>query len=322
VIISVQIIEGNGEVFNRIQSFIYKDDEIAHVTKIESILTEKAEREIRVTYYTKLIPEIGDKFSSTNGQKGTIGMIYSEEDLPFDSQGLPPDIIVSPFCIPSRMTLGQLYEMVSGNDISSKSLNKYCPICVEYKRHLKNRCEFDCILTQYIENYIYSTPFYSELIPKHFKDIQGQIFYDGRTGKKLNTLVFDGFIYYQRLKHLAADKLYSRTTGPLQVVTRQPREGRSVDGGHRFGTMERDNAGSHGVMNIIKERLCDQSDKTTIRRCRECGIFDHKRPSEISFDNSCKLCGKDTIVETEIPYGSKAFIQLASIYNMKLELLS
>lgn len=259
---------------------------------------------------------------STCAQKSTVGMIYPMEDLPFDSNGIAPDIIINPQCIPSRRTIGYMLEMITGNEISSMSANKYCKICAEYKKTLKERCEFDCILSQTVKNYLYITPFYDELIPKHFKDINGEIFYNGMTGEMFKGLVFTGELYYQRLKHLSSDKLYSRTTGPLQAVTRQPREGRSVDGGHRFGTMERDNAGSHGVMSILKERLFDQSDRTIIKRCRKCGIFDHTRPSDISFNNRCKLCGEDTIVSSEIPFGTKAFAQLVSIYNTKLEFLS
>lgn len=258
--------------------------------------------------------------NSLSGQKGTMGMYYPSEDLPFDCSGVSPDAIINPLCIPSRMTIGHMLEMISGLELTKRSNNTYCSICVQYKRDLSKRCETDCILTQNVKNYCYHSAFYNTLIPKHFKDYSGEVFYDGMTGRKLSGLIFNGYIYYQRLKHVATDKLHLRTKGPLQAITRQPREGRSVDGGHRFGTMERDNAAAHGLMATLRERLFEQSDKAVVRVCKDCGVIYHNSPPEVT-DEKCKGCGCETIVDIEFPFGSKTLIQYMYAFNINIKLI-
>ena len=163
-------------------------------------------------------PQIGDKFASRHGQKGTIGMTYTQEDMPFTVEGMTPDIIVNPHAIPSRMTIGHLVEAL---------LSKVAAI------HGK---EGD------------ATPFTDVTVDDVAKTLEKMGYqrtgyermYNGHTGRKLNAMVFMNPTYYQRLKHMVDDKIHARARGPTQILTRQPMEGRARDGGLRFGEMERD----------------------------------------------------------------------------------
>ncbi|KAK9761178.1 DNA-dependent RNA polymerase II [Basidiobolus ranarum] len=176
------------------------------------------------------IPQIGDKFASRHGQKGTIGLVYRHEDMPFSQEGIVPDIIINPHAIPSRMTIGHLVE------------------CLLSKVSALSGSEGD------------ATPFtnvtvdaVSEAIKEFGYQKRGlEVFYNGLTGKKLEAQVFVGPTYYQKLKHMVDDKIHSRARGPLQTLSRQPIEGRKRDGGLRFGEMERDCVISHGMALFLK----------------------------------------------------------------------
>lgn len=259
--------------------------------------------------------------SSRHGQKGTVGMIFSQEDMPFTSDGITPDIVISPLCIPSRMTCGHLLEMACGLDVCLSSANKYCSICVKYKASPNSpRCDTDCYLAATVSNYIYHTSFYQKLIPEHIKGFQSMRMMCGLTGKAMNTLIYSGVIYYQRLKHISKDKLYVRTTGPIQTVTRQPKEGRSVEGGHRFGLQERDCIVSHGCVFTLRDRLFINSDYNKLYVCK-CGVIYHgKDPGSYEF-YKCKKCQGFNLYQIELPYGSKVLIQMLYAYNIHIRLI-
>ena len=233
------------------------------------------------------IPEIGDKFSSRHGQKGTVGMILNAEDMPQTASGLVPDIIINPHCIPSRMTIAQLMETLLG----------------------KMGCELGCLGD--------GSPFNDvtlEGITKIMRDNLGmepqgnEILYNGFTGRQMETSIFMGPCYYQRLRHCSADKMHSRSSGPLVMLTRQPAEGRAREGGLRFGEMERDCVAAHGVSEFTKERLMECSDLFRCWSCQDCGLIAIVNPREGIW--LCKGCGNTTNFSAiEIPYAYKLLLQ-------------
>jgi DNA-directed RNA polymerase beta subunit len=235
------------------------------------------------------IPTIGDKHASRSAQKGVIGMVYRQEDMPFTRNGIVPDIIMNPHAIPSRMTIGQLIECIMG---------KTC-----------------CLLGRYGD----ATPF-SKFADKNLKNLMdtlqslgferagNEILYNGRTGEQLSTEIFIGPTYYQRLKHMVDDKTHSRPTGPSVTLTRQPAEGRSRDGGLRIGEMERDVFLAHGTMGFCKEILLDKSDHFKAFVCRKCGNFAIVNPASKKYE--CRGCNNLTsFTEIRLPYACKLFLQ-------------
>lgn len=297
------------------------DDCVMQIKYTNIILTEKGETIVTILAIEKLVPQIGDKFSSRHGQKGTVGMIISQEDLSFTEEGISPDVIINPLCIPSRMTIGHLLEMASGIDVCQNTAIKICEVCLAYKKHLNSpRCDYDCFLSQNIENYLHHTSFYRKLIPQHVKSFKSQRMYSGITGEIMDSLIYTGIIYYQRLKHMSRDKVYVRTTGPIQPVTRQPKEGRSVEGGHRFGLQERDCILAHGCAFTLRDRLFLNSDYYKLYVC-ECGMIYHgKSPKNYAYA-CCNLCKSFNLFSVELPFASKVLIQQLSAFNINLKLL-
>ena len=233
------------------------------------------------------VPEIGDKFSSRHGQKGTCGMILNAEDMPQTASGVVPDIIINPHCIPSRMTIAQLMETLLG----------------------KVGCEVGALGD--------GTPFGSctvDGLAKLLRDDLGmepysnEILYNGFTGRQMETNIFVGPVFYQRLRHCSADKLHSRASGPLVMLTRQPAEGRAREGGLRFGEMERDCVIAHGMSEFTKERLMECSDAFRCFSCKDCGLIAISNPVDGIWN--CRGCGNTTnFSPIEIPYAYKLLLQ-------------
>lgn len=233
------------------------------------------------------IPEIGDKFSSRHGQKGTVGMILRPEDMPQTASGLTPDIIINPHCIPSRMTIAQLMETLLGKiGCMVGSLGDGTPFNATTVDGLgKLLCE--------------------EL---NMEPYGNEILYNGHTGKQMNTNIFVGPCFYQRLRHCSADKLHSRASGPLVMLTRQPAEGRAREGGLRFGEMERDCVAAHGIAEFTKERFMECSDAFRCWSCRDCGLIAVANPKDAIW--VCRGCGNTTdFSPIEIPYAYKLLLQ-------------
>ena len=246
------------------------------------------------------IPEIGDKFSSRHGQKGTVGMILNAEDMPQTASGLIPDIIINPHCIPSRMTIAQLMETLLG----------------------KIGAELGCLGD--------GTPFNEVTLPnleKILRDDLGlephgnEVLYNGYTGRQMETSIYMGPCYYQRLRHCSADKLHSRSSGPLVMLTRQPAEGRAREGGLRFGEMERDCVAAHGITEFTKERFMECSDLFRCWSCRDCGLLAIANPKEGIWN--CKGCGNTTNFSAiEIPYAYKLLLQELETMNISSRIVT
>jgi len=233
------------------------------------------------------IPEIGDKFSSRHGQKGTMGMVINPEDMPQTGTGIVPDIIINPHCIPSRMTIAQLMEtLLSKIGCYAGALGDGTPF---------NATTVDD-MGALLRDHYGMEPYGNELL------------YNGYTGRMMETSIFIGPCYYQRLRHCSADKLHSRASGPLVMLTRQPAEGRARDGGLRFGEMERDCVIGHGMSEFTKERLMECSDAFQCYSCRECGLLAIANEKEGIW--ACRGCRNTTnFAHIQIPYASKLLMQ-------------
>jgi DNA-directed RNA polymerase II subunit RPB2 len=233
------------------------------------------------------IPEIGDKFSSRHGQKGTMGVILNAEDMPQTGSGIVPDIIINPHAIPSRMTIAQLMEtLMSKLGCCAGSLGDGTPF---------NATTVDDLATLMRDTY-------------GMEPYGNEILYNGYTGRQMETSIFIGPCYYQRLRHCSADKLHSRASGPLVMLTRQPAEGRAREGGLRFGEMERDCVISHGMTEFTKERLMECSDAFQCYSCRQCGLITVANDKEGIWH--CNACNNTTqFSHIQIPYATKLLVQ-------------
>jgi DNA-directed RNA polymerase beta subunit len=266
-------------------------EEEGYVDRVYSCITSTGFRLVKIIIRKEKIPEIGDKFAGRSAQKGTCGLIIPQEDMPFTKDGIVPDIIINSHCLPSRMTICQLMECVLGK---SCLFNGKFGDGTPFKEDASE-----------IANKIGET-----LVQYGFESNGYEQMYSGFSGEPLKTKIFIGPTYYQRLKHMVSDKEHSRSTGHVTTLTRQPLEGRSRDGGLRFGEMERDCMISHGVSRFLKERLFDMSDPYTILVCDECGNIS-------SSSTDCFYCSSDNISKVNFPYSSKLLLQELNSMGIK-----
>jgi len=246
------------------------------------------------------IPQIGDKFSSRHGQKGTCGITYRQEDMPFSQEGIVPDVIMNPHAIPSRMTVGQLIECLMG---------KLSSLVGDFGEGTA----FNFSLTADV---------LAEQLHKNGYQQHGyEILYNGMTGRRMDARIFLGPTYYQRLKHLVDDKIFSRARGQMQILTRQPVEGRSRGGGLRFGEMERDCMIAHGASQFLKERIFDASDGYRVHVCDKCGLFAVANPEANLF--RCTGCNDNSqISQIHLPYACKLLFQELMSMNIAPRLMT
>jgi len=239
-------------------------------------------------------PEIGDKCASCSAQKGTIGMIYRHQDMPFTKDGIVPDIIMNPHAIPSRMTMAQLMECIMGK--------AGCHIGAFGDATPYNDCSVESIA--------------KVLEMSGMERYGNEILYNGRTGEQIKTEIFIGPTYYQRLKHMVSDKVHSRgSNGPIVMLTRQPSEGRARSGGLRLGEMERDCFLSHGTANFLAERMLHVSDNYRVFVCKKCGLHANVNTDKNIYN--CKYCKNNTdIAQVRMPYAFKLLNQ--ELYTMNI----
>lgn len=255
-----------------------------HVDRVIVTEGESGNKLSKIKVRTTMIPEIGDKFSSRHGQKGVVGLIVPEEDMPFTGSGIRPDLILNPHSIPSRMTVGHLIEMLAGKAgaVSGKEIDGTA---------------FDNVTEKELRKILLSHGFRSD----------GQeVFYDGITGKKIEGEVFIGVVSYRRLFHMVSHKLQARSRGPVQMLTRQPTEGKEKEGGLRFGEMEGETLVGHGAAMLLQEKFIEDSDKTTELVCEKCGVLavnDHIRNRKY-----CPICQSSKVYAVEMAYGFKLLL--------------
>lgn len=258
----------------------YKLADHAYIDKIMVSTAENEQTLIKVLTRQTRRPELGDKFSSRHGQKGVTGIIAQQEDMPFNDLGITPDVIMNPHGFPSRMTVGKMIELLAG---------KAGVLCGKLQ---------------------YGTAFGGSKVDDMAKILVDNGFsYSGKdfvtsgiTGESLEAYIFFGPIYYQKLKHMVQDKMHSRSRGPRAVLTRQPTEGRSRDGGLRLGEMERDCLIAYGASQLLLERLMLSSDVHEIDLCEQCGLM--------GYSNWCTTCQSSKMVtKMKIPYAAKLLIQ-------------
>ena len=245
--------------------------------------SEEGNKLVQVRVRDERIPEIGDKFTSRYGQKGIIGMILEQADMPFTASGITPDILFSPHSMPSRMTISHLIEIIGG--------------------------KVGALAGRYIDGTTFNSEpeeaLRKELLSLGFRENCVETMYNGETGEQMPVRIFTGNMYYMKLKYMVANKIHSRARGPIQLLTRQPTEGRAKEGGLRLGEMEKDTFVSHGASLLLKERF--DADKTVVPVCEKCGIIavhnDFKKKSY------CPVCGEGTEVSNiEIAYAFKLLL--------------
>lgn len=274
-----------------------KSTENGIVDQVLLTTNHEGQKFVKVRVRSTRIPQTGDKFASRHGQKGTIGITYRQEDMPFTAEGIVPDIIINPHAIPSRMTIGHLVECL---------LSKVATLI----GNEGDATPFTDLTVEAVSNFLRQKGYQSRGL---------EIMYHGHTGRKLQAQVYLGPTYYQRLKHMVDDKIHSRARGPVQILTRQPVEGRSRDGGLRFGEMERDCMISHGIAGFLKERLFEASDAYRLHVCDICGLTAIANLKKQSFE--CRACkNKTACSQLYIPYAAKLLFQELQSMNIAARL--
>ena len=300
-----------------------KKGQLGYIDKTFITEAEEGFRIAKVRVRDERIPAIGDKFCSRCGQKGTIGLIIPEESMPFTSDGLKPDIIVNPHALPSRMTIGQFVESLSGKAVCN--LGAFGDTTAFVNKGSKHEL-------------------LGKLLTKSgFNKTGNQILYNGETGEQIQTEYFVGPTYYMRLKHMVKDKINYRAKGPRTVLTRQTVQGRANDGGLRIGEMERDSLISHGICGFLNESMLIRGDEYYMAVCNKSGMLAIYNESKNLFlspfvDGPIKFVngmapfkagdiediskfGRDFSV-LRIPYAFKLLIQELGTMNIALRLIT
>lgn len=280
----VEEIEGFNQMVNmNIDSSVaLKEDEHGIVSAIYTVENQAGEKEVNIVLRDPRNPIVGDKFASRHGQKGIVGGTFKQSDMPFSENGIVPDAIFSPHSIPSRKTVSHVMEVLAGKVAALRG-------------ELVDANSFDGEKEEDLRK---------ELEEYGFNSTGTEVMFDPKTGKRMRAEIYVGSLYYLRLNHQVSSKLQARGTGPIQLLTRQPAEGRMRGGGLKLGEMEKDALLSHGASLVLKERF--SSDQTTALVCRECGYF--ADPFLFNYRSKCPICNSTKFDEVEVAYAFKLFM--------------
>lgn len=272
-----------------------RSNESGVVDKVLISTNAEGQKFTKVRVRSIRVPETGDKFASRHAQKGTLGLALQQADMPFTKEGIVPDIIMNPHAIPSRMTIGHLIETLLGKICAlNGEEGDATPFNGDPGEQNHNKVEQ---MAEILESYGYEKYGYEEM-------------YNGMTGEKMDSLIFIGPTYYQRLKHMTADKIHSRAKGPVTKLTRQPLEGRVRNGALRLGEMERDVLLAHGSANFIQDRLLFNSDHYRVHVCDLCGMIAQSDLKKQEFLCKCEYpYNRTKISQVHMPYAMKLLIQ-------------
>ena len=298
-----------------------KKGQLGYIDKTFMTEGEEGFRLAKVRVREERVPAIGDKFCSRCGQKGTVGLVIPEENMPFTQDGIKPDIIINPHALPSRMTIGQLVETLMG---------KACVNMGGYG---------DC--TAFVNKGSKHELFGKALTQNGFNKSGNEILYNGMTGEQLGADIFIGPTYYMRLKHMVKDKINYRARGPIQQLTRQTVGGRANDGGLRIGEMERDGVIAHGAAGFLQESMLERGDKYFMAVCNNSGTiaiynksqklflspmadgpikFNESIDNNLNIENVTKFGRNFSILK--IPYSLKLLIQELQTMNIQLRIIT
>ncbi len=255
------------------------------VDKVIITESESGNKLVKIKVRSPMVPEPGDKFSSMHGQKGVVGAVIPEEDMPFTANGLKPDLLLNPHSVPSRMTIGHLLEMLGGKAGSA---------------HAKSidGTAFEGVKREELEDMLRQAG---------FREDGKEVFFDGKTGKRIMGSIFTGVVSYRRLFHMVSHKVQARSRGPVQILTRQPTEGKEKEGGLRFGEMEGETLVGHGAAMLLHEKFIEDSDKVTEIVCKTCGVIAIN--DQIRKKIYCKLCDGTRVYPVEMSYGFKLLLE-------------
>jgi len=280
----VEEIEGFGQMINvNIDSSLsLKEGEYGFVSNIHVVENSDGDKQVNILLRTQRSPIVGDKFASRYGQKGVIGAVIPQVDMPISENGTMPDLIFSPHSIPGRKTVAHVMEVLASKVAALRG------------------------------EFVDGNPFDGESIESlreqlaefGFNKAGTEVMYNPKTGKKMEAEIYIGSLYYLRLKHQVDNKIQARGTGPVQLLTRQPAEGRLRGGGLKLGEMEKDTLISHGTSLLLKERF--SSDQTTALVCNDCGYL--ADPYLFNYRSKCPICNSSKFDEVEMAYAFKLFI--------------
>jgi DNA-directed RNA polymerase subunit B' len=278
---------GVGEEKSRDNSVTLRAGEEGVIDNVMVSETTGATRIVKVRVRSAKIPELGDKFASRQAQKGVVSLIVDERDMPFSKDGIVPDLLLNPHSLPTRMTVGHMLEMLGAKagSLAGKHLDS-TPFTKKGKDYID---EFGKILEEH-----------------GFDKFGDEVLYDGRTGERFEARIFTGVVYYNKLYQMVSRKIQVRSRGPVQILTRQPTEGKPRKGGLRFGEMERDALVGHGASLSLKERMLDQSDKAEVWVCNldgDVGYYDYIKNMPV-----CQLCKGNNLSKLEISYAFKLLL--------------
>lgn len=278
-------------------SVVMRQEEKGTVESVFITEDNEGNKIVQVKTRDQRIPEVGDKFATSHGQKGVLGMIVPEEDIPFTSRGIKPDVLFNPHGLPSRMTVGYLLELLAGKVgcLRGEVVDGTC-FCGESKKQLED-----------------------QLRALGFREDGKEVMYNGVTGKMIGTRIFVGNLYYLKLKYMVGNKMHGRASGKVALLTRQPIEGRSRGGALRLGEMEQQVLVAHGASLLLKERY--SSDKVELPICTKCGSI--AVDDSIKRKTVCPICSSEKIEFVEVSYAFKLLLEelqglhIQTTFNLK-----